>query len=143
MRKIWFFFFLLMVGCTEDNGKQIKFSSVDASLLNDSNIGKNVSVHGFLAKKNGVIFLYSDEKAAAFKGVESNMFRIQIWYPEEKINNDCLNKYVVVHGKKQMYIGSPALDEIIRISNLEDDNLACHPPEKVINYFKELKSTID
>ncbi|WP_444901862.1 hypothetical protein ACJJIG_00550 [Microbulbifer sp. SSSA007] len=139
-RVFWFFAILLIWGCEnklEANGS--KLISIQ-SYLSDSefNLGQ-VSLFGYLVKKNEIFFIYENEEFSNFSGSDVSKLRMQVFLPPSQIAEKCLGRYVSLYGRAHSYIGAISIDDVSRISLMEDGSI-CYSSVPPVNYFSVLRS---
>lgn len=137
----WISIVLLVVACGEKNreANARALKSVGIYLSQVETLGENVSLYGYLVKKNGVLFLYHDEKLYRFASSESESLRIRVYLPDNKIDPKCFGVYTSLYGVSHNYLGEIAVDDISRVTSLIDDHL-CYVEPKPMNYFSFLRN---
>ncbi len=140
-RIFWISVIVLIASCGGKSGKvnTQALASVGGYLAQVDSLDKSVSLYGYLTKKNGVLFLYHDQRVSSFSSIEAEKLRIRIYIPDNKFDPKCLDGYVSLYGISHKYLGEIAIDDILRVVSLADDNLCYSEPEP-LNYFDFLKN---
>lgn len=142
-RIFWISILLLTVGC-DGGDKRINsqaLTSVSVYLSLVKSLDEQVSLYGYLSKKNDALFLYHSNIASSFSSSEAEKLRVSVYVPNDKIDPKCLDGYVSLYGISHNYLGEIAIDDIARVVSLNGGNL-CYSNPNPVNYFGFLRKEI-